>query len=441
MLAKRSPHAAPFQDQVEQPWISSLAPRPVPVDAQPVRRRKLWDLDSHLHCSIVGTCLSLSELRKLVVRHLGQHAAALSDLEIHEHGVRLSSDAEASRHLHRALDRKFEAQIRRFDQADTTSKVEGLWEEAKRAGDIPAAYWCVITHPATTVPLLQRVVGDVHMLSHLVGASNRADIRRLAELESRCAELQDKSERQQARLQALAAEREAAMRELAAALAHNAKTADEACTPAAPDETERLEYLRGVVAALERKLGVEERRRERAEQLFTTTRESLDHTESALASTTERERLLQAELEAAERLLEHRRNGTERDGAYASQLAGRTILYVGGRLSAIHAIRSLCEEAGCTLEHHDGGMETRRGLLDARVPRADVVMFPVDCVSHDAAWTLKRLCRQSSRPLFALRSASLSSFLAALDTWTAQQQADTGEASETPASVTCLVQG
>src|SRR4029453_8850762 len=56
----------------------------------------------------------------------------------------------------------------------------------------------------------------------------------------------------------------------------------------------------------------------------------------------------------------------------------------------------------------------RTGLLAGLVSRADVVMFPVDCVSHDAVATVKRLCRQASKPYVPLRSAGLSSFVAAL---------------------------
>jgi hypothetical protein len=42
------------------------------------------------------------------------------------------------------------------------------------------------------------------------------------------------------------------------------------------------------------------------------------------------------------------------------------------------------------------------------------VLFPVDCVSHQATWIVKRLCRQAAKPFFPLRSAGQGSFLAAL---------------------------
>jgi hypothetical protein len=74
----------------------------------------------------------------------------------------------------------------------------------------------------------------------------------------------------------------------------------------------------------------------------------------------------------------------------------------------------LAERAGAILLHHDGGIEERGGLLPGLVSRADAVLFPVDCVSHSAMMLVKRLCRQSGKPLLPLRSAGLAPFCAAL---------------------------
>lgn len=61
----------------------------------------------------------------------------------------------------------------------------------------PGAYWAALSHPATNDVLLREIFADVHMLSHLVGAANRADIRRLRQLEDENTELQAKVGRQQ----------------------------------------------------------------------------------------------------------------------------------------------------------------------------------------------------------------------------------------------------
>ena len=53
-----------------------------------------------------------------------------------------------------------------------------------KQGDIPGAYWAALTHPATTQDIVSRIFAGVHMLSHVVGTANRADIRRLRQLEA-----------------------------------------------------------------------------------------------------------------------------------------------------------------------------------------------------------------------------------------------------------------
>ena len=69
--------------------------------------------------------------------------------------------------------------IKRFHKAQDTEAVRLLWEAALRSGDIPGAYWATLAHWASTPELIKAAFADVHMLSHLVGAANLADIRRL----------------------------------------------------------------------------------------------------------------------------------------------------------------------------------------------------------------------------------------------------------------------
>src|SRR5215471_4451072 len=77
-------------------------------------------------------------------------------------------------------------------------------------------------------------------------------------------------------------------------------------------------------------------------------------------------------------------------------------------------LRVLAERSGASFLHHDGGIEERSGLLEAQLSRADVVLFPVDCVSHNAMATVKRVSRYAGKPYFALRSSGLTSLAAGL---------------------------
>jgi hypothetical protein len=124
------------------------------------------------------------------------------------------------------------------------------------------------------------------------------------------------------------------------------------------------------------------------------------------------------ELDAAERQLAAL--GQPQGGERSLELAGVTLLYVGGRANQIPAFRALIEQAGGSFLHHDGGIEQGTGLLPGLVARADRVVFPVDCISHLAVAGIKRLCRQAGKPYAPLRSASLACLLAALVQMTAQ---------------------
>src|SRR5437899_4814863 len=49
------------------------------------RRTKIWELSNHLHCSIVGTCLSTGELRQ-VLSKAGMAVDGASDHDLHGQG-------------------------------------------------------------------------------------------------------------------------------------------------------------------------------------------------------------------------------------------------------------------------------------------------------------------------------------------------------------------
>ena len=98
----------------------------------------------------------------------------------------------------------------------------------------------------------------------------------------------------------------------------------------------------------------------------------------------------------------------------APDLTGLTVLYVGGRTNQTPRLRAVVERAGAKFLHHDGGIEHSSTLLPGMIGRADITVFPVDCVSHDAMASVKRHCRQTAKPYIALRTSSLTALLSAL---------------------------
>lgn len=374
------------------------------------RRRKIWELSNHLHCSIVGTCLSTADLRQILVK-AKVVLDGVSEHDLHRQGVALAGQYDGlGKLLHKALDRLHRRTLARFDKAATVDKVRGLWRRSVTEGDIPGAYWAAMTHPATNDALVREIFGEVHMLSHLVGAANRADIRRLSALEAENAALRDKLARQQGHLRDDITRRDTRIRELNDALARRI-----AGEPAATDIASDTAALGDLVASLEQRLRRETNRRVALEERLARTTEELGRERAERHGLERSEAALREELGAVEASFGSLPQAEPADQSAApASLSGLTLLYVGGRTDRLGHLRALSERLGASFLHHDGGVEDRSGLLGGLVSRADIVLFPVDCISHEAVTNLKRLCRQMAKPFVPLRSSGMGSFAAAL---------------------------
>lgn len=74
----------------------------------------------------------------------------------------------------------------------------------------------------------------------------------------------------------------------------------------------------------------------------------------------------------------------------------------------------LVESLNGRFSHHDGGVDDNIARLGGVVSQADVVLCPVDCVSHGACLKAKALCKQTAKPFVPLRTAGLSSLVRGL---------------------------
>lgn len=372
-----------------------------------VRRKKLWDINTGWHCSIIGTCLTTEDLRalarKLRVQTQEDNGA---DFRLHGHFVQACAQGgTTAKLLQKLLDRRHTAAIRRLSKAGTPEELEEIWNMERQGRDIPGTYWALMSHPCIEPALGTRAYGHIHMLSHLVGASNRADLDTLRVLEAEVSALSDKLDHEAARHARRMEEKDREIddlqRQLVAARSAQANfiTGPKAnASPnlngaAAPDEARKLEKI--------------------TQELTETMRRNTALEEVVLS--------LRAEVQALETALLNAVPSTDTadDAACALgdcpfDLNGRCILYVGGRLANVHRLRQLVTQWNGEFLHHDGGMEQSLEELPGCVVRADAVVFPTDCISHSAALKAKRLCRQSMKPYVPLRGSGVSSFVAGL---------------------------
>lgn len=396
--------------------VLRLQPAADAASEQPARRSKIWELSETLHCSIIGTCLSNAELRNVLARLNAKGAESSDEHELHVVGVTLAGRRESgAKLLQRALDRRHGLSIKQYARAKDEETLRRMWDESMRSGDIPGAYWALLSHPVASEAIVKKAFRDVHMLSHLVGAANRADIRRLRQLEEDIGVLTGKLDRQQQQLCDGFTSRDETIRQLKDMLIRRAAEPNDDAGHSV-DACGEIETLRSVIAELDRKLGQETARRERLEQRLRTAATSLQKTEAALRSMADERDGFVRDLELIEDQLAGLLRPATEEADGPLKLAGRTVLYVGGRANQIPQMKALVERTGGRFLHHDGGIEHSAALLPGLVSRADHSFFPVDCISHDAVATIKKLCRQLERPYHPLRTASLASLVASLAT-------------------------
>ena len=328
-------------------------------DAMPSsRRRVLWEIWDGYHCSILGTCLSFAELGKIAGKAGIRFEQNESEHGIHGHFVQLAGkQGRVAKLIQKTLERKFRSAVERFRRARSEAQVSELWSRALSEGDVPGPYWALMTHPRATSTLMIRAFGEVHMLSHLAGATNRADIRRLRALEDERRELSE----QLAAARGQMSDREVEHCRLAEA--HQAEVRDLKNRLVEAQHAEmRLVQVEGRVREFEEgeelralrtrntTLASELDELKRMHRIELQRRLALESELSALRAAHQEMnatvRALNAECDALESMLQSGMDDANRgdiDSSAAVDLCGRRVAYVGGRAGIVGHFRALVE--------------------------------------------------------------------------------------------------
>lgn len=381
------------------------------VDQRPLRpprpeRPKIWELPKSCHCITLGTCLSLPELRKTAKRlGLFHGVETLTDYELHGAFVHaMSNRNRASGAVQKLLDANHAGAVRKASRCRSEEELSAFWDREVAEGNIAGAFWAVMSHTCLSGILEIRVFGEVHMMSHLCGASHRGDARARSQAEQQCAALARRLEQANAGHQAALAARDREIERLTRLVTGIEPFVREAST------------LRARVAELEAGSDAA-RHAERADDLSRQLDLARGRNDRLIA---EVDRLASALAAAEARVADLADEASAPcDAAVCASdcpfnLEGRCIAYIGGRPRTVSRMRDLVERCRGSLIHHDGGTEQSALSLDGVLNRADVVMFPVDCVSHTAVEKLKTICGRMNKTYRPLPSASYSSFASEL---------------------------
>ena len=401
------------------------------------KRKKLWEIHSGFHCSVLGTCLKNAGLRTLARKKVFNLSGKRSDFEIHTALVKSSATrSNATRALHKLLDDKFHAAVSKFSKLRTDEEVKNLWNQYVQNGMVPAAYWAVMTHPTVSDELISEIYGEVHMLSHGLFSKGQSERALIEDLRDKADTLSEviKSERETYRDEKKRLEDEIA--ELRLQLQQNQQ------------KDEEKELLRKEVAGLKNDLEesaimlrVKDLEKDR-KSLLAENQELKSHLQSMRIQAEENLELfeladrnvvelndkysrlnaergeLQKEISSLEKALLTRMidNGVTQnceecnsEDCPGPDLCGKTVLYVGGHHKMVPHYRQMIEKYGGRFSHHDGGKEVSRAMLPKLLSNADVVLCPVDCVSHYACLCVKQICKRYQKPYVMMRSSGLSS--------------------------------
>lgn len=381
-----------------------------PSDARGSRRYRLWELPSHTHCPLIGVCLPMPALRRLISKALGSSPIA-DDYEFHVAAVaECGRRMPISEALQRELDRRYASTLRRFAQAKTAEALMALWSEALQGAGVAGALWATLTHARCDEDLRERVCRDIHMFQHQVGACNRADLQRLDQLQDENAvltrELVTLKERHARALAQRAAEVDSLNAELMRAVGR-VITRDSSLA-ALRDE---LAALKAEVPDLQARMDLARRVELQRHRIHELERYRVSWQQRA-EQEAERTQAMARELAVLRARVERMETAPEAAAHGASELADlrdKAVLCVGGRTASVPSYRQLIEYTGGKFLHHDGGEENSAAQLEASLVAADLVICQTGCISHGAYWRVKDHCKRTGKRCVFVDKPSASS--------------------------------
>lgn len=377
------------------------SPHPVLREPTGSRRRRLWDLESHCHCPLVGVSLPIDVLRRLVNKALGGSALA-NDYEVHAGAVsEAARRCKLSELMQAELEVRYLRDVQTFKSAKSALEVAELWVRYLKAGDVAGAFWAALTHPRCDAALRDAMCKDLHMFQHQAGAGVRLEIARFNAVADENAVLTRELGKVQERISRVMAQKTAELERLHADLMRvraEAIAKDSRIAFLSQD----LDALRANVAKWEQK-----------EQL----QKKLDRMEQRTQDLESQNADLRRRLQVAERVVPERialerpkSDRPEMPGHVVQvQLHQKMVLCVGGRSGNIANYRDVVERVGGRFAHHDGGLEDNASVLDASLAAADLVICQTGCISHNAYWRVKDFCKRTGKQCVYLESASATS--------------------------------
>jgi hypothetical protein len=383
-----------------------------PVQSSGSLRRRLWDLSDRSHCPVIGICVPIDVLRKLVKKTVGNEIAG-EDFVVHTSVVSdCGRRSRLTEMLQTELERRFAQAIKSFKVAKTTEDLALLWKQVFEKGDIAGALWAGLTHPRCDAHMEELILRNIHMYQHYAVEMLLADAMDLDTLAKENAVLTRELGKVQERSTRLLSDKNGEIERL------NAQLMQLRAENIGKDS--RIALLSQELATLKGSVnGYQNATRLQKKTAQMTARQAELEAESAelrrkLAAATKSLDALSGESATLAKAADMPVPPAPQLSPVTFHMNKKNVLCVGGRSGNIANYRDLIERVGGRFAHHDGGQEERQNVLDASLVAADLVICQTGCISHNAYWKVKDFCKRTGKRCVFVDNPSSSSLIRSL---------------------------
>ena len=383
---------------------------PMTIDTEePVRRRRVWEIDTLFKCPIVGLCIDQEE-QKQILKKTGHFSKDNTLFDAHEMFVAsIETDNNLSRRVDRLFERKYGKMTAGFHDLDEKEFMI-CWKNAFKSGEYQAEFWAAVSRPDLSDASKKQIFGTIHMAMHVQGETLSRMKKQMSCLAERVRTQDQKMKELLTSRRTLAKENERLKRneaEMEKTFRFKESELNRLkCTHADPGICLRLAELESANERLTRVLS------EKEAAVKDKNMKLAQYTSRLEGLTQELERWKKTESEfrkeAEDTLCRFSAMNTCDELCPAFDLCRKRVLIVGGieRMESLY--RQIVEGSGGVFDYHNGHMKGGGKHLENRLKRSDIVLCPVNCNSHAACALVKNLGKKHNKPVHMLSSFSLS---------------------------------
>ena len=382
------------------------------LPCETLQLKRIWEIQNNFKCPVLGSCLTIEE-HKRILKKTGHKIKKIKAHEVHRAVMGYMNDEnQVSIKIDRYLSHKYRDIISEF-KALEPGAFFAEWKNGFRNGKMDGLFYLAAARNDLPDKFMENIFGDTHMLCH----ANMEEVMK----SRRALSMQENAAQKLARMLLQEKKRTRELKQEHSITAKNLKTAEH--------NLQKIQKNQSVDKTYDPILKLKKEKFQLKDKITTFKERDSDHI-LEIRNMQNENRSLRTQLldlqsinyrlaEEVSDLISKLTSCIEKDDQCQDkcikyQLCSKRILIVGGITKIKHLYKQLVESSGGEFDYHDGYMNNGKINIESRVMRADLVICPVNCNSHNACQMVKKLCRKFDRPVKMLANSSLSSISDAL---------------------------